>query len=650
MRILRTQKLSDASRLPWPGQALAAVLLLLALFLSFPLAHAQADFLAPEQAFRLSVASGKAENTAENITEYVDVHFAIAPTYYLYRARFAFETDVPGLLGQVQYPVGEQVDDPTFGEIMEIYRDAVTVRLPLQAKLPAGDAVRLNIVSQGCAQAGLCYPPMRQSVMLLATAQGYAVQGDHARVRVPAPLSAPVLASLPNTSSNTLGGISELNDEGLAAYLRGASHWRIVGLSFVLGLLLAFTPCVLPMVPILLTLIAGKSQHVQTPDRWRGLGLALTYVLGVSIVYTLLGVVAALLGASLNQWLQTPWVLGGFAALLALLGLSMLGAFTLQTPGRWQGWLTACMNRLPGGRFAAVLCMGMLSALIVGACVVAPLAGLLLFISQTGQVLLGAAALFALAWGAGVPLLLVGAGADTLLPRAGGWMQHVNTVFGVLLLATAWWMFAPFLAATWAVLGWALLAMWGAGLLGVSSRAWTTPIHPLTALARAAGWLLALWSALMLLGIALGSPSVLQPLRGLNGVVANPEMIGTASIAPKFQRIHSLAELEQRLARATRPVMLDFYADWCVSCVQMERLTFSDAAVAQRMAQFELLQVDVTAHNSDDRALLQRFNLYGPPGILFFDAQGQYLSAHRVIGFKNSRQFGAILDAVKNST
>jgi len=610
--------------------------------LSISAAHAQneADFLPPGEAFRLSVASVVDENAAGQI----DVHFAIAPAYYMYRARFAFEADALGLLGQAQYPAGEQVDDPTFGEVMEIYRNAVTVRLPLQASLSPGDAVKLNVVSQGCAEAGLCYPPMRQAVTLVAQTQGLVVQGEYARAQVPAPLPAPVFNASVNDNP---GQISDLNDEGLAAYLRDASRWQMVGVSFLLGLLLAFTPCVLPMVPILLTLIAGQnSQTRQSSGRWRGLSLALAYVLGVSIVYTLLGVSAALLGASLNQWLQTPWVLGLFAALLALLGLSMLGAFTLQTPTRWQSWLTACMSRLPGGHHGAVLIMGMLSALTVGACVVAPLAGLLLFISQTGQVLLGAAALFALAWGAGVPLLLVGAGAGVLLPRAGGWMSQVNTVFGVLLLATAWWVVALFLTPTWAVLGWALLAAWGAVLLD-ALRSWTVPAgshpRPLSALARAAGLLLALWAALMLISIALGAPSILQPLQGLNAAGTRTLSVNPA---PTFQRIRTLAELDQKLAQATRPIMLDFYADWCVSCVQMERFTFSDAAVARRMARFERLQVDVTAHNLEDRALLQRFKLYGPPGILFFDAQGQYLPMYRVIGFKNAKQFGVILDAV----
>jgi len=644
-------------------------------------AHAQseADFLPPEQAFVLSVAvvgsgaAAVADAAGTTGTAHVDVHFAIAPDYYLYRTRFAFDADLPdglaAVLGEPHYPAGELVDDPTFGEVMEIYRHAVTVRLalvaPSQVNLPPGGAVRLNITSQGCAQAGLCYPPMRQQVALTATAQGWAVQGGYARAQVPSPQDVALMSvasgSGPSAASApSLGQIAQMNDEGLLAWLHQASRWQMVGFSFLLGVLLSLTPCVLPMVPILLTLIAGQSAKQTSPgqplgiSRWRGLGLALAYVLGVSIVYTLLGVAAALLGASLNQWLQTPWVLGLFAVLLALLGASMLGAYTLQTPGRWQNWLNQCTSRLPGGHHSTVLLMGMLSAATVGACVVAPLAGLLLFISQTGQVALGAAALFALAWGAGVPLLLVGAGAGALLPRTGGWMNQVNTVFGVLLLATAWWLVSPFMVAAWAVLGWALLAGWSAVLLG-AFRPWTAQIAPLSALGRAAGLGLAFWAALMLVSVALGHPGVLQPLKGLGASAlsgANPT-VASVSPAPAFERIRSLAQLEQRLAQSVqnmRPVMLDFYADWCVSCKQMERFTFGERTVAQRMVQFELLQVDVTAHNEDDRALLQRFNLYGPPGILFFDVQGQYLAAHRVIGFKSAGQFREILDGVLTQT
>ena len=610
--------------------------LLLATFLA---GQAQAltedDFLPPEQAFSLSAAMFSPSE--------LDVHFAIAPGYYMYRKRFGFQAGEEGLLGEPQYPAGQMVDDPTFGEVMEIYRNAVTVRIPMQASLPAGERVEVDVASQGCAEAGLCYPPETQRIVLESTGQGYAVRGEYAREQVPGPVSmAPDGQGQDATAPGGLAGVGELNDEGLAAYLSEAGWWQIMGLSFLLGLLLSFTPCVLPMVPILLATIAGQSKT--ETSRWRGLSLALVYVLGVSIVYTLLGVVAGLLGAGLASWLQNPWVLGVFAALLALLGLSMLDVFTVQAPGGLQSYLTERMNRLPGGRYGGVFLMGMLSALVVGPCVAAPLAGVLLFISQTGDVVLGGSALFALAWGSGMLLLAVGAGSGALLPRAGAWMNQVKAVFGVLLMATAWWMVSPFVANTVVVLGWALLACWLAVLLG-AFRAWTADAGPIVALGKAVGVLLALWAALMVASVGLGSPSVLQPLRGLAGGAPGAAPVAAVA-APVFQRIASVDELDERLARATRPVMLDFYADWCVSCTEMEHFTFSDPAVARRMERFELLQVDVTANNAQDRALLKRFNLFGPPGIMFFDAQGRYLPEHRVIGFKNAGQFGTTLDAV----
>lgn len=611
-------------------QCLAALLLVLAVFGQ---ARAEDDFLAPEQAFRLSVAmAGSSE---------VDVHFAIAPGYYMYRKRFDFEAAEPGLLGAPQYPDGEMVDDPTFGEVMEIYRDAVTVRLPLQASLAPGAKVPLDIISQGCAEAGLCYPPMTQRVSLQATEQGYAVQGEFARDQVPGP-SSTTLRQQGVTAEPGLAQLTQLNDEGLSAYLQQAGWWHLVGLSFLLGLLLAFTPCVLPMVPILLAVIAGR-QDSKEVSRWRGLGLAAVYVLGVSIVYTLLGVAAGLLGAGLAGWLQNPWVVGVFAVVLGVLGLSMLGVFTLQAPGGLQSYLSERMNRLPGGRHGGVFLMGMLSALILGPCVAAPLAGVLLFISQTGDVVLGGSALFALAWGSGVLLLLVGAGASALLPKAGAWMEKVKAAFGLLLFATAWWMMSPFMAAFWSVLGWALLAVWAAVLLGAFHH-YSAESRPLAAGGKALGLLLALWGALMVASVGLGAPSVLQPLQGLAGGASTPG--APTAHGPAFQRISSVAQLEQHLAQTTRPVILDFYADWCVSCIEMERFTFSEPAVASRMAQFELLQVDVTANNEQDRALLQRFKLFGPPGIMFFDADGQYLPQYRVIGFQNAERFKGVLDAV----
>ena len=417
----------------------------------------------------------------------------------------------------------------------------------------------------------------------------------------------------------------------------------MVGLSFVLGLLLSFTPCVLPMVPILLGIIAGRSKD-QTLSRRKGFALAFVYVLGVALVYSVLGISAGLAGASLAMWLQNPWVLSIFAGLLVLLSLSMFDVYPLQAPVALQSRLQGRMRRLSGGRYGGVFMMGVLSAFIVGPCVAAPLAGVLLFISQTGDIWLGGSALFALAWGSGVLLLVLGATSGGLMPKAGAWMNGVKQFFGLLLLATAWWMLYSVVPSAAFVMGWIVLALWAAILLGAFTTAPAS--HPLMLLLRAVGLLLAFWALALTLGLASGGRSVIAPLKHLS---ISGTQNGAAVVAPTFMQIDSVQALDEALARTDRPVMLDFYADWCVSCIEMENFTFTNSTVARQMSGMLLLQADVTANTPEHRELLQRFNLFGPPGILFFDATGQALSQHRVVGFQSAERFSAILAEVNGS-
>jgi thiol:disulfide interchange protein DsbD len=452
------------------------------------------------------------------------------------------------------------------------------------------------------------------------------------------------------------------------------------------------------MVPILSVLLVGEQHQV---SRARGTLLAVAYVSGMSVVYTALGVAAGLSGAGLAAWLQTPWVLTLFALLLATLALSMFGVFTFQMPSSIQTKLTVKNNSILGGRIGAAALMGALSALIVGPCVAAPLAGALLYISQTGDVLLGGLALFAMAWGMGVPLLLMGASAGKLIPRTGTWMEGVKQFFGVLLFATAWWMVTPMLPTWLQILGWAILVLFSAVLLR-TFEALGADAGFSGMLRKTVGLLLTLLCLIWLLGIASGGRSLLQPLSHLArnnaatipSVAATPEkntgvsgasvttdksalvsdtsaptttkniLLGQASdkapaTAPRaqsvppsngahalFKRVRSVAELETELAQSTRPVMLDFYADWCVSCKEMEAFTFTQPNVAQRMDQLLLLQADVTANNPEDRALLKRFKLFGPPGIIFFEQGGRERKDVRVVGFQEASRFAANLDRV----
>ena len=626
-----TASLAKRSRPLFLRALLGLLLALCTLILAAP-AKAE-DYLDPEDAFQLSVAMA-------SDTE-LHVHFAIAPDYYMYRDRFVFEAEPSSdWLGEPQFPPAKVIYDPTFDEDMATYRREVTVRLPIQSGSPL--PLTLAITSQGCADAGLCYSPIVNTMTLTPTDAGYRVEGEWARDHVPAPLTE-VVDSYTQAATPSL---LSMNDTGLAQYLSEAGYWQVVGLSFLFGLLLSFTPCVLPMVPILLGIIAGRGPEAPALTRRRGLSLAAVYVLGVSVVYTLLGISAGLAGASLAMWLQNPWILSVFAALLVLLSLSMFDVYQLQVPVAWQSRLQQRLQTIPGGRYSGVFVMGMLSAFIVGPCVAAPLAGVLLFISQTGDVWVGGTALFALAWGSGVLLLVLGASCGSLMLKAGSWMNTVKQLFGVLLIATAWWLLYSVLPSVVLVLGWALLALWTALILGLRSPVPAQGANAFALLGRAVALLLSLWALVLVVGLASGGRSVIAPLKHLNmgggsGAVAVE--------SPTFMPVASVQELDALLAQTDRPVMLDFYADWCVSCIEMENFTFTDPTVARQMSAMLLVQADVTANTPQHRELLQRFKLFGPPGIIFFDANGKEITQQRVVGFQSADRFSKVLEAVFNA-
>ncbi len=496
-----------------------------------------ADFLAPEQAFQL--------RTEVVDAQHVRLAWVIAPGYHLYRERLNFAAQPPAaVLPAPALPDGQREFDSNFSRDMELYRGKLMVELPLPAK--PGAPFTLQVGYQGCADAGLCYSPAVVNYRVDPAAPGVLTELG----ATPAP-PAPVAAQ---TSVSTEAAAQD--DASLAQRtLQSGSAWRIGVAFLVFGLLLSLTPCVLPMLPILSSIIVGEG----AVSRGRGFSLALAYCVGMALVYTALGVAAGLAGEGLAGALQKPWVLLTFGGVLTLLALSMFDVYQLQLPSGLQSRLSQASGNLRGGRFIGVLVMGALSALIVGPCVAGPLAGALLYISQTRNVWTGGWALFSMAVGMSVPLLLTGVSAGSLLPRAGAWMNKVKRVFGVLLLGVAVWMISP------------LFPSWMTG--------------------------------------------------------------GAEQGEAGFNRIHSVAELDQVLASSTKPVMLDFYADWCVSCKEMARFTFSKPAVSAQMRKMRLLQVDVTANSADDKALLKRFGLFGPPGIILFDAAGKEIPHGRVIGF-----------------
>ncbi len=578
------------------------LLLLLALFLAGS-ALAADDLLEPEKAFQFSARTmaGPA----------VEARFAIAPGYYLYRdrLRFSAEGNPAVQLGAPELPAALPHKDDFFGE-MPIYRNEVRVRIPVQGE----GRFELKVVSQGCADVGVCYVPMESRALLQVAA-----------------LDAPGLTPGPDTAApDAVAPRFSIyaSDVDIARLLEGNFALALAGF-LALGVLLAFTPCVLPMIPILSGIIAGEGKAL---NKSRALGLSLTYVLSMAATYALAGIAAAYVGSLIAAYLQNVWVLGAFAALFVLLALSMFGFYELRLPDFLHHRLHATHGQLRGGRIASVAAMGVLSAVIVSPCVSAPLAGTLLQISRTGDVVLGGAALFALALGMGLPLIAVGVSEGALLPRAGAWMVGVRRFFGALLLGVALWILSPVLPPAAELVGWAALL--------IGSAMFLRALDPLPA--AASGWWRA-WKALgvvalvagvaMLVGALAGSRDPLQPLAGLMG---RETLVTTAT---PWTRIASTRELDAVLRGAGKPAMLDFYADWCISCKEMEKFTFSDPRVRAELDRMLLLQADVTGASEADRELLKRFSLFGPPGIIFFDAAGREIRGLRVVGYQPPERF-----------
>lgn len=592
-------------------------------------AHAgDKDYLEPELAFKGSARALDGQG--------VEVRIDVAPGYHLYRDRIDISVDAGTVnLLPVVLPAGKVEFDETFGKNVETLRGAVVINLPVRA---TGGDFRIRMNYQGCADRGLCYQPQSAFVDVGVGSDRLIHRAVWQDFDTLAPPSSAVVktTSIANKPAPDSTAVSET--ARVESALKSGSLLTIAGVFLLAGLLLAFTPCVLPMVPILSSIIVGQGAPV---SRARGFSMALAYSLGMALVYTAFGVVAGLLGEGLAAALQNPWVLGTFALMLATLSLSMFGVFELQMPSFIQSRLTETSGRLPGGKFAGVFVMGGLSALIVGPCVAAPLAGALVFISQTKNVVIGGLALFSLAMGMSVPLLLVGLSAGSLLPRAGGWMEGVKSFFGVLLLAVALWIVSPVLP------GWSLMIIIGAALLvgAVYLKLFDRIVEGAKGrqrFAKGIALVLAVLGTTQVVGALSGGNNPLQPLRhlargnGTDGTV-------TATKAADFKRIASMAELDATLKTAGRPVVLDFYADWCVSCKEMEHVTFSDPAVRSRMSGALLLQADVTANSPEDRALLKRFGLFGPPGILFFGENSKEHTNARVIGFLPPEKFAASL-------
>jgi len=586
------------------------------------------EILEPEQAFQFS-----AEVTSP---EALGLYWRVAEGTYLYRDKveISLEAEDGTNLGSYSLPSGKVKHDTirpdgTIGDI-EVFVGDIELGVPLLRQTPESTEASLTVKFQGCAEIGICYPPIKREIALtLPPYSGPIAERAVTRTASAAPVPEPSMkaAELPMAEQDRI-----------AATLAGGSIWLTTLSFFGFGLLLAFTPCVFPMIPILSGILAGQGARI-TPRK--GFLLSSVYVLAMALTYTVAGVLAGLFGGNLQAAFQNPWILVSFAAVFVLLAFSMFGFYNLQLPSSLQGKLAELSNRQEGGTFAGVAIMGFLSALIVGPCVAPPLAGALIYIGQTGDAFLGGLALFALSLGMGAPLILIGTSAGKFLPRAGAWMDTVKAVFGVLLLAVAIILLERVVAPEIAMVLWGALMIISAVYMG-ALKALPVEVSGWSQLWKGLGVVILIYGALMLLGAAAGGKDTLQPLRG----IALPGGAGAAAHV-EFKRIKTTADLDRELAAAkaaNRPVMLDFYADWCVSCKEMERYTFSDPNVLSALSGFVTLQADVTENDEDDQALLQqRFGLPGPPAIMFFDRGGEELRHLRVVGFMAAEDFAGQL-------
>ncbi|MBI5584449.1 MAG: protein-disulfide reductase DsbD [Deltaproteobacteria bacterium] len=599
---------------------LALLLLWWPLLLLIPGSAASQTFLAPEKIFQPQVQA--LDDRRLGIT------IRIEDGYYLYKDKISFKIFPPSVKpGAFQLPAGQPKEDPVFGR-SEIYRRAFRLTLPILRADPAVQTIELALSFQGCSDRGLCYPPPVRKITVALPPPSREAGPPPGRTLSPAENGPPTPV---DESSRITGLLAQKN-----------LLWILLSF-FGFGLLLSLTPCVFPMIPILSGLIVSQGAGV---TKKQGFLLSLVYVLGMAITYAVAGVLAGLSGSLLAAFFQNPWALSAFALVFVLLALSMFGFYELQLPSRLQNRLCHTSNRLPGGNLFGVLIMGALSALIIGPCVTAPLAGALLYISRTQNVWLGGSALFVLALGMGVPLLILGTSAGALLPKAGPWMEAVKKFFGILLLAVALWLVSPFMALA--------LQMFFLSALLIISSMFLRPLDPLpegagawARIGKGVGLLIFLGGVAYLAGALGGSQNLYQPLAGLGAKGSAGDQPATAG--PSFQPLTRTAELDQVLQSSPdRPVLLYFGAEWCTSCKEMEHSTFRDPRVLEKLNKFRLFKVDLTEPHRETQALLKKFSLFGPPTVLLFDRQGREIEKARMVGEHDARQFLSRLELAGN--
>ncbi len=549
----------------------------------------------------------------------VELGIRIVPGFYIYKDKISVRSlSDSARAGRLELPKGKMKVDEFFGE-MEVYLESILAPLTIARATPEAMELELEVGYQGCAEGGLCYMPQTR-VFTVSLPEATTVSDITATPTSDAPVS---------------------EQARLAGIIMGSSIWVAAGLFFLAGLGLAFTPCVLPMVPILSGIIAGEGEGV-TP--MRGFTLALSYVMGMAIVYTGAGIAAAAVGVQLQATFNQPWILVLFSGLFVLLALGMFGAYDLQMPSGIQTRLSSISGTQKSGTMVGAFVMGALSALIVTACVAPALIAALTVMAQTGDMLRSGTALFAMSLGMGAPLLAVGAAQGKLLPKAGPWMVAVKNAFGFMMLGLAVWMLSRILPGSVTMLLWAVLVF----MTGVYMGGLTTLTSESTGtqkFGKGFGFLAIIYGILLLLGSLTGGSNPMQPLASVS--FGGGTMVAEEEHALPFQRIKTVDDLDREIAAAAsqgKTAFLDFYADWCVSCKEMEAFTFTDAAVQAALSNTVWLQADVTANDEADQALLDRFGVFGPPTIIFFGADGQQRHGYEVVGYMKAEDFALHLE------
>jgi thioredoxin:protein disulfide reductase len=562
------------------------------------------EILDPEIAFRVVT-------DVEQANQLV-VSWDIEPGYYLYKNKFSVNSANPNVsLAFYEFPKGKEKQDPAFGQV-EVFYNHAQVTIPFQITDAIIKEFDIDVAYQGCKEDSVCYPPIKKTLT----------------VSIPATYNSLAANNKPGQTSTEFLQVSE--QDAVTQKLKDKSLLINILSFFGFGFLLALTPCVFPMIPILSGIIVGEGQHI---TRTRAIMLSISYVIAMALTYSILGIIAGLFNLNLQAASQNVWVLSFFSGVFVLLALSMFGFYQLHLPAHWQSKLSKSHNTEHHGTLKGAAVMGVLSAIIVGPCVAPPLAGALLYISQTGDALLGGLALFAMGLGFGVPLLVVGATSGELLPRAGMWMENIKHFFGVVMLGVAIWFLERIFPASFTLLLWAALLVTTAIFMGALDR-----LEPVSTqwqrVSKGLGIVILVYGIVLVVAATHGTGTVLKPF--------NTQASAKAGSILPFKMISNLADLDKELIQAKtegKTVMLDFYADWCVTCHEMEDYTFSDPVVQKTLQSLTLLKIDVTKNNDDDKAFLKNFELFGPPAILFFNNDSKEIKSHRLVGFVNAEQF-----------